>query len=69
MFPGRSREEIRAHLPATTLLLDLTVDIPLSPMLTQHDLADLEAAMTKVLDHRRLRQPSIASSRHGSIAV
>ena len=56
MFPGLSQAEIRAMLPATSRMLDLTVDVPLSPSLDEEDLMDLEVALAKVLDARRLNR-------------
>jgi dTDP-4-amino-4,6-dideoxygalactose transaminase len=54
LFPGLSQADVRKLLPATTRLLDLTVDIPLSPSLQDADLNDLEAALAKVLNARRV---------------
>lgn len=56
LFPGKSQQQIRALLPATTRLLDLTIDIALSPMLGEQDLDDLEQALAKVLNHRTDKQ-------------
>ena len=58
MFPEKSRDEIRALLPATARMLDRTIDITLSPLLAPVDLRDLERAMDKVLAHRKRRMAS-----------
>lgn len=56
MFPGRTTEEICALLPNTSRWLNQTIDIPLSPLLTQHDLDDMEAAFAKVMVRWRERR-------------
>lgn len=56
LYPGKTRTEVRAMLPATSQMLDLTIDIPLSPSLKSADLDDLECAFAKVLDARRERR-------------
>jgi dTDP-4-amino-4,6-dideoxygalactose transaminase len=56
LFPGRTQAQIRALLPATSRMLDLTLDIPLSPSLSEIDLADLKRALAKVLGARRERR-------------
>lgn len=61
LYPGLAQDEIRALLPATTRQLDLTVDIPLSPLLTVADIADLEAAIDKVMLARRKSRRSGAT--------
>lgn len=63
MFPGLSQAEIRLILPATTRMLDLTVDVPLPPSLGEEDLLDLETALVKVLDARRLNKATPVSTR------
>ena len=55
MFPGKSRQEIRALLPQATHLLDQTIDVPLSPMLDDDDIADFERAIAKILRERQIR--------------
>ncbi len=56
LFPGETHEQIRKRLPATSRMLDLTIDIPLSPSLSANDMMDLERALTKVLDALRQRR-------------
>lgn len=56
LYPGLTQAQIRARLPATSRMLDLTIDIPLSPRLNDGDLADLAQAVTKVLAVRRQRR-------------
>lgn len=62
LFPGQTQEQIRARLPATSQMLDLTVDIPLSPSLSEDDLMDLERALAKVLGARRERRSQPAAA-------
>jgi len=64
MFPGKSKDQIRALLPRATHLLDRAVDIPLSPTLTDADVLDLSAAIGKILQRRQLRRGNISGSRH-----
>ncbi|MGJ4952703.1 DegT/DnrJ/EryC1/StrS family aminotransferase [Bradyrhizobium sp. HKCCYLS20291] len=56
LYPGKTWSEIRAMLSATSRMLDLTIDVPLSPALKLADLNDLESAFAKVLDARRERR-------------
>lgn len=56
LYPGKTRCAIRAMLPETSRMLDLTIDVPLSPSLKSADLDDLEFAFAKVLDVRRERR-------------
>lgn len=55
LFPGKTEEEIRAMLPRTASLLDETIDIPLAQSLSDRDIADLEAAVAKVVLAMRSR--------------
>jgi len=55
MFPGLTTEEICARLPNATRWLNQTIDIPLSPLLTRHDLEDMQAAFAKVMARWRKR--------------
>ena len=69
LFPGKSQQQIREFLPATTRLLDLTIDIALSPMLGDQDLEDLEQALAKVLNHRTSKQAVIEKSSREGLAA
>lgn len=69
LFPGRSQQQIRELLPATTRLLDLTIDIALSPMLGDQDLQDLEQALAKVLNHRTSKQAVIEEASREGLAA
>ncbi len=55
MFPGKSREQIRSLLPETARILDLTIDVALSPTLTDEDIDDLRRAVGKIMRERRKR--------------
>lgn len=53
LFPSLSVDEIRRVLPNTTRWLDQTIDIPLSPLLTDRDINDLELAVGKSMSRWR----------------
>jgi dTDP-4-amino-4,6-dideoxygalactose transaminase len=65
LFPGKQQQEVRALLPATTKLLDLTIDIALSPLLCEEDLDDLERALAKVLRHLASLRTAIPGEQKG----
>lgn len=69
LFPGKSQQQIRELLPTTTRLLDLTIDIALSPMLGDQDLEDLEQTLAKVLNHRMSKQAVIEEASREGLAA
>jgi dTDP-4-amino-4,6-dideoxygalactose transaminase len=72
MFPGKSRDEIRRSLPRAAQILDLTIDVPLSPTLQPEDLADFERAFDKVIAQWRLKRgnehPAVVEFKTASFA-
>ncbi|MCJ9673271.1 MULTISPECIES: DegT/DnrJ/EryC1/StrS aminotransferase family protein [unclassified Neorhizobium] len=55
LFPEMTVEEIRATLPNTKDLLDRTIDIPLSPLLTEQNIVDLDSALEAAVSLWRQR--------------
>ncbi len=49
LYPGLSTKEIRDLLPDAAKRIDVTLDIPLSPLLVDQDLRDLRRAFEKVM--------------------